>query len=311
MPRRWIAITMITTATAVAAATVCLTVLSRPNTAAAQSQPAPRFLQLGPATQTTDEAVRPATDASGRRILMRVCADPNNLPFSNRAGEGFENELAKLLAQDLGLRVAYYWWPQRRGFVRNSLKLGDCDVIMGISAESELVLATRPYYRSTYVFLTRRDGPVVRSLDDTVLRHLKIGIPLTGGEANPPPAQSLAERGLASRVEGYPLYGDYSKPNPPSALVDAVSKRDVDVAVVWGPFAGYFARFSHAPLTIAPVEPARDRNGLPYTYAISLGVRRGDRPWRDQLQTALDRHQTQIRRLLERYGVPLVGGDGR
>jgi mxaJ protein len=242
---------------------------------------------------------------------MRVCADPNNLPFSNRAREGFENKLAELIANDLRLHVAYYWWPQRRGFVRNTLKLRDCDVIMGITTESDLVLATKPYYRSTYVFLTRRDGPVVRSLDDTLLRHLKIGIPLTGGEANPPPAQSLAERRLASRVEGYPLYGDYSKPNPPSALIDAVSKRDVDVAIVWGPLAGYFARFSNAPLALTPVEPARDRNGLPYTYAISLGVRRGDRPWRDQLQTALDRHQTQIRRLLERYGVPLVSGDGR
>lgn len=308
--RRWLWVT-IAMAVLVVAAGACLTALSKPSIAAMQPHQSPKLLRLGPATQTSDEAVVPATDASGRRVRMRVCADPNNLPFSNRARKGFENELAELIAKDLGLQVAYYWWPQRRGFVRNSLKLGDCDVIMGIAAGSELVLSTRPYYRSTYVFVTPRNGPRVRSLDDTVLRHMRIGIPLTGGEANPPPAQSLADRGLASQVEGYPLYGDYTKPNPPSALVDAVSKHDVDVAIVWGPFAGYFARHSSTPLRIAPVEPARDRNGLPYTYAISLGVRRGEQPWRDQLQGALDRHRTTIRRLLEQYGVPVVSDNER
>ena len=309
MSPRWLSITMIGAGSIVVGG-ACLTALTRRGAAAAQSQ-TPHVVRLGPATQTSDEAVLSPTDASGRRVRMRVCADPNNLPFSNRAGEGFENALAELVARDLGLQVAYYWWPQRRGFVRNTLKLGDCDVVMGITAESELVLATRPYYRSTYVFVTRRDGPRVRSLDDTVLRHLKIGIPLTGGEANPPPAQSLAERGLAARVAGYPLYGDYSKPNPPSALVDAVSKHDVDVAIVWGPLAGYFARFANGRLTLTPVHPAVDRDGVPYTYAISLGVRRGDRAWRDQLQAALDRHHGEIRRLLDNYSIPVVSEDGR
>ena len=309
MSPRWLSITMIGAGSLVVAG-ACLTALTRPGAAAAQPQ-APHFVRLGPATQTSDETVLSPTNASGRRILMRVCADPNNLPFSNRAGEGIENELAELLAKDLGLRVAYYWWPQRRGFVRNTLKLGDCDVVMGISTESQLVLTTKPYYRSTYVFLTRRDGPRVRSLDDTVLRHLKIGIPLTGGEANPPPAQSLAERGLASRVAGYPLYGDYSKPNPPAALVDAVSRHEVDVAIVWGPLAGYFARFSSRPLSLTPVQPVVDRDGVPYIYAISLGVRQSDRAWRDQLQAALDRHQSEIRRLLESYSVPVVSGERR
>lgn len=311
MSLRWLPVTIVAAAAVTVATAACLTGLGKPRVAAARERGPGHLVRLGPATQISDEPVLSATDASGHRVLMRVCADPNNLPFSNRAREGFENELAELVAKDLGIRVAYYWWPQRRGFVRNTLKLGDCDVIMGIAAESELVLATRPYYRSTYVFLTRRDGPRIRSLDDSALRHLKIGIPLTGGEANPPPAQSLAERGLASHVEGYPLYGDYSKPNPPSALIDAVSKRDVDVAIVWGPFAGYFARSSRTRLTITPVTPARDRNGLPYTYAISLGVRRGDRAWRDQLQASLDRHPAEIQRLLRKYGVPLVDENGR
>src|SRR5690349_1626481 len=140
MAARRLSATMITTGVLVAGAGAYLTALGRPRVAAAQPQQAPHRVQLGPATQTSDEAIAAATDASGRRVLMRVCADPNNLPFSNRAGEGFENKLAELIASDLGLRVAYYWWPQRRGFVRNTLKLGDCDVIMGISTGSELVL---------------------------------------------------------------------------------------------------------------------------------------------------------------------------
>ena len=295
-------------ALAATASYACLTFAQR--SAAAQPPPAPHVLQLGPPTQPVNEPVPSATDASGRRTLMRVCADPNNLPFSNRGGEGFENELATLIAKDLGLAVAYSWWPQRRGFVRNTLKLGNCDVVMGIAAESELVLATKPYYRSTYVFLTRRDaGPRVRSLDDTALRHLKIGVPLTGGEGNPPPAQSLADRGLTSRIEGYPLYGDYTKPNPPSALVDAVASGKVDVAIVWGPFAGYFARREGVPLRMTPVTPAIDRGILPYEYSIALGVRRGETAWRDRLQGALDRHRAEVARLLRAYGVPTVETD--
>jgi mxaJ protein len=291
---------------AAAAGYACLTIIERPVSAAAQQASAPHLLQLGPRTPPVTDAVPSAFDAAGRRTLLRVCADPNNLPFSNRAGEGFENKLAMLVARDLGLQVAYSWWPQRRGFVRNTLTLGNCDVVMGITAASELVLATRPYYRSTYVFLSRADGPRVRSLDDTALRHLRIGIPLTGGDANPPPAQSLADRGLASQVAGYPLYGDYSKPNPPSALVDAVARQDVDVAIVWGPFAGYFARRERVPLSMTPIAPRIDR-GVPYEYAIALGVRRGEAAWRNELQGALDRHRIDIDRLLRAYGVPIVG----
>lgn len=288
-----------------AAGYACLAILERPAAAAAQ-QAAPHVLQLGPPTPPVADVVPSAFDAAGRRTLMRVCADPNNLPFSNADGEGFENKLASLLARDLGLKVAYSWWPQRRGFVRNTLKLENCDVVMGITAQSELVLATRPYYRSTYVFLGRRDGPRIRSLDDSALRHLRIGIPLTGGDANPPPAQSLAERGLASHVAGYPLYGDYGKPNPPSALVDAVARGDVDVAIVWGPFAGYFRQHERVPLTMVPVAPSVDRGGLPYEYAIAVGVRRGETAWRDELQGALDRHRLEIDRLLRAYDVPIV-----
>ncbi len=282
--------------------------------ARAQAWPvrAPYFLALGPTREPVAVPVPSAFDASGKRVAMRVCADPNNLPFSNSAGAGFENKLASLLAEDLGLRVAYSWWPQRRGFVRNTLKLGNCDVVMGIATKSELVLPTKPYYRSTYVFVSRRDRQIgVHSLDDPVLRRLTIGVHLTGGDdANPPAAQSLAFRGLLSRMRGYTIYGDYAQANPPARLVDAVARGDVDVAIVWGPLAGWSAKRAPVALALAPVTPALDRGVLPYVYDISLGVRRGDRAWRDQLQAALDRHQADIRRLLRSYGVPIVDARG-
>ena len=271
-----------------------------------QGTAAPYHLDLGPSREPIDAAVPSAFDAAGRRTTMRVCADPNNLPFSNRAGQGFENRLASLLAADLHLRVAYSWLPQRRGFVRNTLKLGNCDVIMGIATRSELVLPTRPYYRSTYVLVTRRDGPRVASLDDGALHHLRIGMHLTGGDdANPPASRALAARGLIANVEGYPIYGDYSQPNPPARLIDAVADDSVDVAIAWGPLAGYFARRERVPLTVTPVRPERD-GPVTFAYDISLGVRHGDTAWRDQLQGALDRHRADVHRLLAAYGVPLL-----
>jgi mxaJ protein len=289
----------------------CLTMLAVVHRAAGQSAP-PYVLQLHPPTPPVDEAIAPATDASGRRTTMRVCADPNNLPFSNAAGQGFENKLALLLASDLHLGVAYSWWPQRRGFVRNTLTLRNCDVVMGIASASELVLTTRPYYASTYVFLTRRDrGLSIRSLDDTLLRHLRIGVPLTGGDANPPPGQSLADRGLADHLMGYPLYGNYDSPDPAARIVHAVAGGEVDVAVVWGPLAGYYAHRERVPLVMTPVQPALDRGILPYVYSIALGVRHGDTVWRDQLQSALDRHRPEIDRLLRAYGVPLAAYPGK
>ncbi|HTI62784.1 MAG TPA: hypothetical protein VL524_04695, partial [Gemmatimonadaceae bacterium] len=144
----------------------------------------------------------------------------------------------------------------------------------------------------------------VRSLDDPALRRMRIGIHLMGGDdANPPAARSLARRGLASNVEGFPIYGDYSQPDPPARLLDAVESGAVDVAIVWGPLAGYFARTAAKPLELAPVRPERD-GALPFAFDISVGVRRGDTAWRNELQDALDRHAGDIRRLLADYGVP-------
>ena len=238
--------------------------------------------------------------------VLRVCADPNNLPFSNRAGQGLENKLADLVAGEMGARVEYEWWAQRRGFTRNTLKAGKCDVVIGVPTSFELTLATRPYYRSTYVFVTKQGAPFhVRSFDDSVLRRLRIGVQLIGDDyANTPPAHALSKRGIVRNVHGYTVYGDYSQPNPPARIVDAVANGEVDVAVVWGPLAGYFAKRATPPLTLVPVAPQIDLPYLPFVFDISMGVRRDDAALRDTLDAILARRRAAVDSILDSYGVP-------
>jgi mxaJ protein len=236
---------------------------------------------------------------------LRVCADPNNLPFSNDKEEGFENALARLIAGEFGQRLEYAWWPQRRGFVRNTLNAGACDLIVGVPASFDPVLTTRPYYRSTYVFVSlKRRGLDLRSLDDPRLRTLRVGVQMIGDDfANSPPAHALSARGIVRNIVGYSVLGDYSQPNPPARIVDAVVRREVDVAVVWGPLAGYFARRAPEPLALQPVSPNVDAN-LPFVFDISMGVRRSDRALKEKLDRLLERRRADVDGILERFGIP-------
>jgi mxaJ protein len=247
------------------------------------------------------------------RRELRVCADPNNLPYSNRRLEGFENRLAEMVARDLHATVRYTWWPQHRGFIRNTLKAGTCDVVMGLPSSVELALTTRPYYRSTYVFVYPRNrGIAVRSLDDPALRRLRVGVQMIGDDGtNSPPAHALANRGVIANVVGYSVYADYAQPNPPARIVEAVARGDVDVAVVWGPLAGYFAPRQGVPLALVPVSPQIDRPYLPFVFDVSMAVRRGDDALRAELDSFIERRQGEIDALLARYGVPRVGGPGQ
>ena len=240
--------------------------------------------------------------------LLRVCADPNNLPFSNQRAEGFENRIASVIGRDLDLSVRYTWWPHGRGLVQNALNAGRCDMIMGVPPGFEGVVRTSPYYRSTYVFVTRRDQALqIRSLDDSVLHRLRIGVHLLADDhADLPPAQALARRGLSANVIGYNLYGDSSKPNPPGNLIRAVARGEVDVAIAWGPLAGYFAHRVREPLELVPVTAGADLPSPAFVLAIAAGVRRGDTQMRDRIQAALDRHRDEIRDILQSYGVPLM-----
>jgi mxaJ protein len=238
---------------------------------------------------------------------LRVCADPNNLPFSNRRGEGFENALARLTARELGRNLEYVWWPQRRGFIRNTLKTGLCDLVMGVPAQFEMVDATAPYYRSGYVFVTRADRKLeLHGLDDPRLHQLSIGLHAIGDDyANVPPAQALATRGIITNIRGYSIYGDYSQPDPPRALIDAVARGDIDVAIAWGPLAGYFAAHEAVPLAVTPVSDASAREpGM--QFDIAAGVRHGDTALKAAVQQVLTTRRAEVAGMLRDYHVPLL-----
>jgi len=239
---------------------------------------------------------------------LRVCADPNNLPFSNEARDGFENKIASVIGAELQRPVSYTWWAQRRGFVRNTLNTGECDLVVGTAAGMDMLSTTRPYYKSTYVFVSRRDrGLNIRSFDDSLLRHLKIGVQLIGDDhVNTPPVHALANRGIVRNVKGFLVYGDYAQANPSAPIVTAVEKGDVDVAVVWGPLAGYYAKQSSVPLDLVPVAPRIDLPYLPFVFDISMGVRRGDSTFRAQIDSIIVRRQPTIDSILDSYGVPRV-----
>lgn len=247
-----------------------------------------------------------SSSAADQRVL-RVCADPNNLPFSNQKGEGFENQIAELLAKDLGAKVEYNWFAQRRGFVRNTLRAELCDIVIGVPVNFDPVATTRPYYRSSYVFVTRKDRHLnVSSLNDPRLNRLTIGVHIIGDDySNPPPVHALSRRHIVQNVSGYTIYGDYSKPNPPARLVEAVAAGKVDIAIVWGPLAGYFGKKQSTDLRIVPVTPEADGPDLPFVFDIAMGVRKGDRSLRQELNAVLDRRRRDINRILTAYGVPL------
>lgn len=244
------------------------------------------------------------TAAPAAERVLRVAADPNNLPFSNERGEGFENRLAELVAAELGARLDYMWWPQRRGFFRETLGSGRADVVMGVPAGFELTLTTRPYYTSTYVFVRPADTLPVRGFEDPRLRGWRIGVQVAGDDgANTPAAHALAARGHITNVRGYTLYGDYARPDPPADIIRGVAAGEVDVAVAWGPLAGYFAPRQSVPLALEPVGPC-DCPQLKFVYSIAVGVARGQAPLRAEIDAILERRRADIERLLDEYGVP-------
>jgi len=242
---------------------------------------------------------------------FRVCADPDNLPFTNRRLEGFENKIADLVAKELEASPFYIWWGQRIGFIRNTLKAtlkeARCDVVMGVPQGYDLVRWTKPYYRSSYVFVYRKDKDLqVNSLDDPILRRLKIGVHLLGNDySNPPPVHELGKRGIVDNVVGYSTF--YSQENPPSRIIEAVATGEIDVAIVWGPVAGYFAKKQSLPLALVPIPSSA--GDLPFAFDICMGVRQGEENLKTQLEGILDRKQAEIRMILEDYGVPLMDGE--
>jgi len=237
--------------------------------------------------------------------VLRVCADPNNMPFSDKKGEGFENKLAEMAAKALGEKLVYFWWAERRGFVRSTLNAGKCDVVMG-TPNLGMLATTRPYYRSSFVFVTRKDRNLTfSSMQAPELKHLQIGVHLIGDDGfNTPPAQALGLQHIVDNVRGYMIYGDYRKASPPSRLIEAVERGDVDVAAAWGPLAGYFARKSPVPLRIVPITDTMRYLPILFSYPISMGVRRSEDGLKDQLDQVIFSNRKDIKALLDSYGIP-------
>lgn len=243
--------------------------------------------------------------------ILRVCADPNNLPFSNKFEEGFENKIVDLIAAELNYQVEYTWWAQRRGFERNTLEAGDCDLWPGIVSSSEKVSVTRPYYRSTYVFLSRADRHLnINSYDDSRLADLIIGVQMIGDDgANTPPAHALTSQGHINNIRGYMIYGDYKQINPSSTIIEAVVSGEVDLAIVWGPLAGYFSEISSIKLTTTPVNTISSNSPWNMVFDISMGVKHDNVILKAQLDKILIKERDKIHDILSKYNVPLVKND--
>jgi quinoprotein dehydrogenase-associated probable ABC transporter substrate-binding protein len=244
-----------------------------------------------------------ALDAAAGKPELRVCADPDNLPYSQRDESGFENRIARLVADDLGMRLSYFWQEQRRGFVRKTMGAGECDLFIGVPAGFDKVLQTRPYYRSAYVAVTRPREPAFTRFDPQQLHARRFGVQLIGNDmAASPPGHALAEGGATDNVTGFLVYGDGPAVK---RMVDALQGHEIDVAVAWGPQAGWYAHRAGEPMTVSMLAPPTDSK-VPFEYSVAMGVRKGDIQLRDRLNELLARRKGDIDAILDAYFVPRV-----
>ena len=236
--------------------------------------------------------------------VFRVCADPNNMPFSDQKGDGFENKLAELMAGKLGEPVSYTYYPQVIGFVRNTLNSDRCDVVMGVAQGYDLVQTTNPYYHTAYALVFKpHDGlDGVDSLGDARLKDKRIGI-----VAGTPPASIMTMDGLMAKAKPYPLTVDTRYESPTKTMIDDLVAGRIDAAVLWGPIAGYYAKHSDPPLTVVLL---LKEHGVPMDFRISMGVRHSDQDWKRKLNRLIADDQDAINKLLVSFGVPLLDEQG-
>ena len=247
----------------------------------------------------TAHAKQPSREARTKKIL-RVCADANSLPFSNKKEEGFENKIARLIADELEQPIHYTWWPQTIGFIRNTLRLRRCDLIVGIGTGNELVQNTNPYYRSIYTMVYRQDsGLKATSLSDPALKSLRFGV-----IAGTPPATLLAKYGLIGQARPYHLTVDTRFFSPTRQAIEDVAAGKIDIALIWGPAAGYFAKRQKAALVVVPL--LNEQTGVRLDFRVSMAVRANENDWKRQLNRILKRLKPKIDRILKDYGVPLL-----
>jgi mxaJ protein len=249
--------------------------------------------------------VAAAARAATPKPELRVCANPNDLPFSNTQGQGFENKLAEMVARALGESVRYTWTDEHEHFIRKTLVAGKCDVLMGVPAGFDEVETTRPYYTSGYVFVSRTDrGLHLSSMRDPRLRTLKIGLHVIGDD-NTPPMEALSRQGITQNIAGYMIFRD-AEAKGRSRLIDDVAAGKIDIAAVWGPLGGYYARRANAPLAVTPITDTAGFGPLVFQYAVGMGVRKGNEALKGRLNAVIARRGPEIRNLLRRYGIPVV-----
>src|SRR6201996_5250694 len=233
--------------------------------------------------------------------VLRVCADPRNLPFSNEKGEGFENKLAELFAEKLQKKLDYMYFPQATGFVRMTLGAHRCDVIMGFPQGDDLVQGTNPYYRTAYALVSKQGSGLedVATLEDARLKGKHIGI-----VAGTPPATNMAVNGLMMNAKPYPLMIDTRVDSSAQTMISDLAKGDIDAGILWGPMAGFYARKADPPLHVTPL--VHEKTGPQLVYRIGMGVRRADQNWKRLLNRLIQENQGEINKVLFEYGVPLL-----
>ena len=249
--------------------------------------------------QATDGA-DPSIELVDPKVL-RVCADPRNLPFSNEKGEGFENKLGELFAEKLQKKLDYMYFPQATGFVRMTLAAHRCDVIMGFPQGDDLVQGTNPYYRTAYALIAKQGSGLddVATLEDARLKDKRIGI-----VAGTPPATNMAVAGLMANARPYPLMIDTRFDSSSAAMIKDLMSGEIDAGVLWGPMAGYYAKQASPPLHVTPL--VKETSGPRLAFRIGMGVRPADQNWKRQLNRLIQENQPAINKILLDFGVPLL-----
>lgn len=247
-----------------------------------------------------------SSDAQAAGVL-RVCADPDNMPFSNEKGEGFENKLAELIAEKLDARLDYVWFSEASGLVPNTMGNDACDLVMGYAQGTGLIDDSNPYYYTSYVLLTREDDPALAGVDrlsDPRLKNKRIGL-----VARTPPASILAMHGLVANAKPFELFAGESQSRAAADMVAEIAAGKLDAGLLWGPVGGYYARRSPVPLSVVPL--VKESAGPSTIYGITLGVRPGDPTWKHRINKAIAENQSDINAILQSYDVPLMEPDGK
>ena len=237
---------------------------------------------------------------------LRVCADPNNMPFSNEKGEGFENKLAELIAQKLDARLEYSWFAEATGYVPNTMGREACDLVMGYAQGTGLIEDTNPYYHTSYVLIYRQDDASLQGIDrlsDPRLKGKRIGL-----FARTPPASILAMNGLVANAKPFEINADDSASQVTMTMIDELASGDLDAALLWGPVAGYYAERASVPLKLVPL--VKENAGPSTIYGITMGLRPNEPQWKHTINKLIVENQSEIYLLLQGYNVPLLDEKG-